>query len=197
MKRQSDEVCVLLDNYLDGALPAEEAAAFVAHLCECAACRDAVDEQQWINGLLRSPAAVELELPLAPPTLPIRKPARRRVLLVAMAAALTCVAAWPLLRGGNELGDGRPSVASLNPHSFALDVAQAEARARAVAKNPSPSSFPPRKGAFVSAGSSIAVAVPCDSPEVTIVQLYPTVTASRRWAREAELRANAIPPNGG
>jgi len=197
MKRSSEDLCERLDDFLDGDLPPQEAAEFDAHLSGCAACRDAVQQQHWIDGLLSSREAAELQALPTPPVLPVRKQARKRVLIVAMAAAAACVAALPLLPRGEELGDGRPSVASLNPQPSTLDAAKAEARARAAAGTPSPSSSPLGNGAFVSSGSSIAISVPSDNPQVTIVQLYPTVTASRRWAREAELRRNSLPPNGG
>ena len=39
-----------------------EAARFAAHLDDCPTCREAVDEQQWIDGLLRARIA-QLETP--------------------------------------------------------------------------------------------------------------------------------------
>lgn len=202
MKRPSEELCELLDDYLDGALPGEEVAAFAVHLCECAACREAVEEQQWIDGLLRSPAAVELELPLTAVAIPFVRIRRRRILAVAAAVALfaaTAALLFPLPRR-EGLGEGRPTVADARDAASESDSATA---LRSVATGDRAQLLPSLSGRgisgaeFVSSGSSIAVAVPSDDPQVTIVQLYPTVTASRRWAREAELRANALPPNGG
>jgi hypothetical protein len=229
MTTPDDTLCEALDDYLDGALAPREAARFESHIASCIACREAVDEQRWIDGLLRSDEAAELEAAPAPATIPIAKLRRRRVFaLAAAAAAIAATAAifFPLPRR-DGLGEGRPTVAqaptpeaSLSSGQVAPDRAPSTDRLasdgnpsqdkdrttalRSVATGDRARLLPslPGRGmsepaTFVSAGSSIAITVASEDPQVTIIQLYPTVTASRRWQREAELRDLLASPNGG
>ena len=53
--------CENLDAFLADDLSPSEVSRFTAHLHECASCRDAVDQQGWIDGLLSSPILTELE----------------------------------------------------------------------------------------------------------------------------------------
>jgi anti-sigma factor RsiW len=181
-----DDACRQLDAYLDMELPSDATRAFVAHLAMCAACRDAVDEQRWIDELLRSDEAAAIETAPKIVALPTVRTRRRRLALAAAAVviAATAVLLFPL-PGREGLGEGRPT----------------NAQAPTPDRSPSSNHVATRQGsssaAFVSAGSSIAVPVASDDPHVTIVQLYPTVTALRRWQREAELRGHVFPPNGG
>ena len=55
--------CNNLDAYLRDDLSVDERAAFESHLEECDACREAMDQQQWIDGLLQSPTRIQLERP--------------------------------------------------------------------------------------------------------------------------------------
>ena len=61
----SNSNCNNLDAYLSDDLSGDERAIFESHLEECATCRDAVDEQQWIDDLLQSPERTQLERPSA------------------------------------------------------------------------------------------------------------------------------------
>jgi hypothetical protein len=204
MTNMSDNLCSRLDEYLDGGLSWRGHAEFVSHLVDCAACREAVDEQQWIDALLRSDKAAALEAPPGPASIPIRGKYRRRVLAAAVAAAILAAVGAPLFprprRDG--LGEGRATVASQeSTESSDRIAATGSPKPQATVRNPSPNSALPGSGnsaaAFISSGSTIAVPVASEHPQVTIVKLYPTVTASRRWAREAALRASALRPNGG
>ena len=62
MNSEATNICPLLDAYLDGELPTDQREAFNAHLDQCAACREAIEEQRWIDGLLQSQAAVEHQI---------------------------------------------------------------------------------------------------------------------------------------
>lgn len=210
--------CDRLDDYFDGALAPSEAGRFESHLSDCAACREAVGEQRWIDDLLRSNEAAALEAMPAPATVAMAKPRPRRVstMVAAAAAAVAATAALfiPLLRrsesdrGGEGLGEGRPTVAKAStpelspaPDDARVGTGGDDASRLATAANPSPGPSLPgrgiRTGTFVGDGSSIAIPVASDDPQVTIMQLYPTVTATRRWAREGALRLNSLPSHGG
>jgi hypothetical protein len=181
-----DNDCRQLDAYLDMQLSGDERCAFVEHMSTCAACREAVDEQRWIDELLRSDEATAIEAAPVLPVNTIRVGPRRRWLVAAAAAAVVVAATLATAIGTRKSDARRPVVASAQ--SSATAVPNAEAL---------PAGDRDAAATFVSAGSSIAISVASDDPQVTIVQLYPTVTASRRWAREATLRANALPHNGG
>jgi anti-sigma factor RsiW len=187
MNDDADNLCSKFDAYLDGEASVELQQAFVAHQSQCPACRDAVEQQRWIDALLQSDVAAELE---TPPEIRFR-PRRPRRWLVAAAAAAVLVAYIPLPRR-EGLGEGRPAPPS-----------KSTPEAVATVENPSPNPSLPGRGTnapaakFVSAGSAIGVSVASPDQRVTVVKLYPTATASRRWARESALRAIAIHSNGG
>jgi anti-sigma factor RsiW len=202
MNPASNIMCDRLDDFLDGALSPQELAVFRTHLESCAACREAVDQQRWIDALLTSNDAAAIEsLPQsAPRTIPLPRSGRRRALVAAASAAaivaLTASIVFPLA-GKRGLGEGRPTAAShLPPKPTAPDAAEPPSLQISV-DHPSPSPPISSSASFVSAGSAIAVPLASGDPQVTIVQLYPTVTAQRRWAREAAMRSSAISPNGG
>jgi len=192
--------CHRLDDFLDGAISPHEDAAFHDHMESCAACREAVDEQRWIDSLLTSDEAAVLEALPPSRTIALPRGGRRHLIAAAAAAAvLVAVTASFLfhLAGRRGLGEGRPTAAShLPPKPTAPDAAEPPSLQISV-DHPSPSPPISSSASFVSAGSAIAVPLASGDPQVTIVQLYPTVTAQRRWAREAAMRSSAISPNGG
>jgi hypothetical protein len=174
---------------------------------------DASDLQQWIDNLLRSSEAAELEI--APESAHVatatvirqfrRRQVRRRSLAVfaAAAAMVGAVAMWPnaplLRREGPGKGLARPllvqtpaaqhNVEQPSPiHSSLPRVARGVLQERGI-KSP--------KAAFVTNGDSIAVPLESDDPAVTVVQLYPTTTTERRWRRELSLYAGSTGQDGG
>ncbi len=191
MNDDAKTMCGRIDAYLDGELLAAERGAFEIHLDQCAACREAVDEQGWIDSLLRSDAAAEIE---APRTLVLRPRPRGKWLVAAAAAAVAAAAASLLPLPAREgTGEGFPTVAE-----------DTGVELNAIVGNPSPSPSLPGRGiseppaaTFISSGSAIAIPVASPDPQVTIVKLYPTLTASRRGARERAFRAEFTNPNGG
>jgi anti-sigma factor RsiW len=199
-----NDACRQLDAYLDGELSGVERLAFDAHLATCPACRESVDQQRWIDQLLRSDEAATIESTPLSRSLPTVRVRRRRLALVAAAAVIAATAAIMFPLPGRE---GRPTIAQApapdaSPDSNHVGTGQgSDSRILATDRNLSPGPVLPGRGisvaAFVGDGSSIAIPVASDDPQVTIVQLYPTATALRRWQRESELRGHALPPNGG
>ena len=162
-------------------------------------CEDASDLQQWIDGLLRSSDATELEEAPATThvaaTSAIKKSrshlARRRSLAVFAAAAAVAgiFAMWPnrSLPGREEVGKG-----------LATPLVVHTPQAPAKVENPSPSPSLQGRGIFVASGDSIAVELSSPAPEVTIVQLHPTTIAQRRTQTDLFLRQLLrAEPNGG
>jgi hypothetical protein len=123
------------------------------------------DLQQWIDGLLTSPEAK----PVAPQSVhaELRRAfsRRRRVTvarrLVAAAAVLIALAYWPR----NEQVAEQPQLAVTPPA--------------------------PPVATFIVGEDTIAVEIKSPSPNVTILQVYPTLSAQRHREREALLQ-NAI-----
>jgi hypothetical protein len=168
-------------------LSSDERRAFVAHLKACPACREAVDEQRWIDELLRSDEAAKLEAAPNRSTIGIRFRSRRRWLVAAAAAAVFVAATFAVATRKPKTVTREPALASVpSPAPAAPEL-----------ETPLPGADRAPAAAFVSAGSSIAIPVVSDDPQITVVQLYPTVTAQRRWARETALRSEAISPHGG
>jgi anti-sigma factor RsiW len=199
-----DDACRQRDAYLDRELSGAEQLAFDGHLATCPACREAVDQQQWIDELLRSDEAAAIEAAPLSMSLPAARVRRRRLALAAAAATIAATAAIFFPLPGRE---GRPTIAQApapdaSPDSTHVGTGQgSDSRSLATDRNLSPGPVLPGRGisvaTFVGDGSSIAIPVASDDPQVTIVQLYPTATALRRWQRESELRGHALPPNGG
>lgn len=60
-KRMNTPACELLNEFLNDQLDADGSQHFEAHLASCAACQAAVQQQQWIEDLLRSVGTAALE----------------------------------------------------------------------------------------------------------------------------------------
>ncbi len=150
--------CSNLDSFLLDDLPVEVALHFTAHLHECDSCRDAIDQQRWIDGLLTSPVCRELESPrgsliesLRTTIVPRRRHTRLIVGLVATAAALAIAAGWTVL---NRQPSNITSASVVTPSS------------REDAD--SPRSF------FIGGEDLLVVPVASQHPNVTIVRIFPT-----------------------
>jgi hypothetical protein len=190
MSDESNTLCSQLDAFLDGELPPSEHAEFLAHMDACEPCRDAAQQQQWIDGLLRSGEAAALETPSMRPTIPLRRHARRRILAAAVAASIVAALAAPFipLPRRDGLGEGLQEVASLpSPKPSEQRAIDASPPPPASIADPSPSpSLQERRisdkpvATFASNGNAIAVPLAGDDAEVTVVQLVPTVAAQVR-----------------
>ncbi len=153
--------CHNLDAYLSNDLSASDFTRFEDHLGLCEACREIVDQQNWIDTLLQSPLRTQLEpVPdnLIQQHTTATPPSRRRVLFAAcgLASAATLLIAlslWQL----NRQALNNPSETS-NSRS-ALPPAD---------EKPAPAAT------FVGGPDVLAIPIASRNPNVTIVQIYPT-----------------------
>lgn len=145
--------CHKLDAFLDGELSPGDGARFETHLASCPTCREAIDEQRWIDGLLRGPSSAPLETPV--PALAVNLRAaiagRRRKWLAACGLAASA-AALLLIAVGWTVSQNQQAHVALGP---------------AVSEEPEPTAT------FVGGPDVIAVPVESDLPDVTIVRVYP------------------------
>ena len=193
MDQPNPNTCDLLDAFLDGELNAVEMAGFEAHLSQCADCRESVTQQRWIDGALR---VNEVATQTAPPTLLAataeaittvhRKQRLRRMLAgsLAAAASVALLAVWQLREPTLAPGSAGGSVTT------SIDITQRSATPRQsrglLEETHTPAKIP---ATFIAGGGGIAIPVASDSPDVTIVQFYPTTEADRRQQRQRELEA--------
>jgi hypothetical protein len=160
--------CGSLDAFLNGDLPPTQVAEFESHVAACMQCRDAVDQQRWIDGLLRSTEAAEIES--APVAILSRRPARLRRVVVVAAASVAILAAWSWfeVKHRSEVVESRrPPIAKSK--SGMLDADRPAASFQETGEHPAP------VATFVSSGSTIALPVENGNPDVTVVRLYPTL----------------------
>ena len=193
MDQPNQNTCELLDAFLDGNLNAAEMVRFEAHLSQCADCRESVTQQQWIDGALRTDEAAALTAPsplLAATAEAItnvcRKQRLRRLLAgsLAAAASVALLAAWQLREP--PLAPGSAGGAAATPNG----VVQREPTPRQSRGLLEEIHTPPNIAAtFTASGNGIAIPVASDSPDVTIVQFYPTTEADRRLQRQREIEA--------
>jgi hypothetical protein len=165
---------------------------------------DASDLQRWIDGLLRSSDAAELEAAPATThfaatsamkTFRSRRIRRHSLSVFAAAAAIVGVLAiWPTVLLPRREGTGKGLAIPLVVHA---------PEAPATVENPSPSPSLQGRGIgeslarFESNGETIAIPLASDDPQVSIVKLYPTTTTERRWHRESTLYARHSGQDGG
>jgi anti-sigma factor RsiW len=178
--------CNKLDAYLADDLSADAALRFESHLQECDACRETIDEQNWIDGLLQSPARIQIEhtptrvLDSLRPSAAQRD--RRKLQAAygfAAAAVLLIGLGWFTLRR-----HGMPPKASVTQDVAVVHAAHVPAREQPQAT-------------FVASTDAIAVSLESPSTDVTIVQVYPTTDTERRWRLEQSLLSATTEPNGG
>jgi anti-sigma factor RsiW len=186
--------CDKLDAFLLSELSPRDAERFELHVCTCEECREAVEQQKWIDNLLGSDVAAELEpAPFALHDSLRALPTRRRknipvtAFAVATAASLLTAVGWIAMQSQpvDTVHDQvvKPSIRHpVSPTDVTPALANNTTRPRAT---------------FVSSGDSIAVPVESTDDDVTIVQLYPTVQTERRLHRELALQATLLDSNGG
>jgi anti-sigma factor RsiW len=192
MDTLNQNMCELLDAFLDEELNAVEMASFEAHLLQCTDCRESVRQQQWIDGALRADEVAAQTAPLsllaatAEAITDVRRKQRRGMLagsLVA-AASVALLVSWSWRTPTVAPGSAGGSV------TMPEDVVQRDAtppRRRGLEEEAPASSK--IAATFTASGSGIALPVASDSPDVTIVQFYPTTEADRRLQRQRELEA--------
>jgi anti-sigma factor RsiW len=150
--------CHHLDAYFDGELAPADRASFECHLASCPECREAIDEQNRIDALLGGSALANLEAP--PPALVEqvgRTLHRRRRFARLAACGLAASAAAVLLVGiAWTTGYSRPEAALGPPVSAAPVQNDSEPWAT-----------------FVGGPDVIVMPIESESPDVTIVRVYP------------------------
>ena len=156
--------CNNLDAFLDGEFAPGENARFAAHLDQCPTCREAVDEQQWIDGLLRSPAIAQLKTP--PPTLveTYRTSLARRHQHIRVVAGGLATAAMVLIAVGWTAKLNRQAVGPTGHDVAEVAVAPTDSQ------EPMPAVQP---ATFVGGPDVIVVPIVSKHPDVTIVRVYP------------------------
>ncbi|WP_428306385.1 anti-sigma factor family protein [Lacipirellula sp.] len=197
MNESFENECTSLDDYLDRELAGEAALRFEAHLANCAACRDAVAQQQWIDAALRSSVAKN---PVAPATLQTalsdsiaaatQQQRQRRLLTasfaVAASVAIVATIAWRIL----PLAPGSARGSLTTPHNVAQrDGAPGRSPGLEEPAQPREQVKTQTVARFTAGVDGIAIPIASESPEVTIVQFYSTTDADRRMQRQRELEA--------
>ncbi len=167
--------CQQLEAHLNGVLPKNEAARFAAHLGVCESCRAAVEQQVWLEGLLRDSAtaeAVPAGVPLAIDRVIVRT-RRRRQFAYGFAAAAVLLLAFNI--------------------DFADHTEPNEATSHTTNHTPPTTPVATPVATFVGSDDMIVVTHDSPYPNVTIVEVYPTMSARRRWQREAADRSPPVP----
>jgi hypothetical protein len=149
------------------------------------------DQQRWIDELLRSKEASELESASSDMHVALamaigkrrRRAVVRRSLAVAAAASLAIAAAWQYRAAPRAVA---PGFARGSNHQAVLHHEATPWQSQ-----------PLQQAMFVTDGSAIAVPLTSDDAQVSIVQVYPTTTTQRRWRRELSLFAGPTGQDGG
>jgi anti-sigma factor RsiW len=160
LPRNMNANCNNLDAYLAADVPADDAARFAEHLQSCNDCREAADQQRWIDGLLRSSGYHELPPDDVLVTLRAAIAARRqnaKVFACGLAVAAVMVVAIGWTVSNRQMGDWA-SDRDVRP---------------GMAKNEKPRGKQRLHATFVSDSNSIAVPVKSRHSDVTIVRVYP------------------------
>jgi hypothetical protein len=196
-----NEPCTLIEAYLNGELAGEMANLFEGHLTGCAGCSESVEQQRWIDGLLRSSEAALLEA--APANIAVRVEGKvvrlrsRRMVGLAMMAAAASIAAVALWHFTNQRSVNRMIAAPGSARGSNQQAAvQREATPRQ-SRGLHRAMAAEKQAMFVSTGDAIAVPVASDDAQVSIVKVYPTTIAERRWRRELTLNAGRAGQDGG
>jgi anti-sigma factor RsiW len=160
--------CDNLDAFLSDALAAADSARFAAHIESCHECRHAADQQQWMDGLLRSQVRAEFEP--APDRLiasvqsAIALSRQRAGLFVyGLAAAMLLLAGGWIALGHNRAKESiRPGATQI-----AEDYDPGAKNRIVVATAQS-------KATVITGPEAIVVPIDSPYPDVTIVRIYPT-----------------------
>lgn len=184
--------CDNLDACLAGELSHDAASCFAAHLAACDDCRTVLDQQRWIDELLQSPMAAELE---APPAAVLRsfrvaveRRRRRKFVAAGLAAAAVLVIAvgWTVIalnRQTNEPGDVTLNRIAANRAADepSPDPSQ-DGRGELVGSSnergelfsaPNGTGGVEPRATFIGGPDVLVVPVVSRHPNVTIVQVYP------------------------
>jgi anti-sigma factor RsiW len=175
--------CENLDAFLAGDMPSDAAGRFASHLEDCAACRDTVDQQRWIDGLLNSPVRLQLEAPsktlLARSRGRINK-SRHRLRLIAWGAAAAMVIVIVAV-GWTALSSNRVAQHSMIVIEPAVDEPSANSSSISTRNSTEPS-----HSTYVGGRDVLVVPVETTHRNVTVVRIYPTFKPSYEAQASAE-----------
>jgi anti-sigma factor RsiW len=164
--------CANLDAFLLGDLSADETLRFTAHLDQCGTCRDAVEQQRWIDELLTSPIGHDLELPpgalldsLRTTVVASRRQTRIVACVFAAAAVVAIAAGWTVLNRQASDVDAPGGIAVSGSGQIEVESPRAT---------------------FVGGPEVLVVPVASRHPNVTIVRVYPTYQPSYGAQANAE-----------
>jgi hypothetical protein len=179
--------CENLDDFLADGLQAAAASDFIAHLDRCERCREAVDEQQWIDGLLRSPLAVKLE---APPNWiwerVTTRLARRRQNVKFLACGLAAAAAVVIAVGWTVKLNRQARVpVQANLAELMREHNRRQSSSETIVDKSAP--LPPPRATFVGGPDVLVVPIESRHPNVTVVRIYPTYEPEFAAQANAEL----------
>jgi len=202
----AQQPCMLIDQYLVGDLAQDAAARFERHVAGCAECREAIDEQRWIDGLLQSPEAEALET--APATVTNRLSGQvvrfrrrtiiRRSMAVAAAASIAATALWQFVASSHhERQVAAPGFVRGSNNQAGVRRAATPRQSQGLQMAETSPSTNENAATFMSTGDAIAVPVASDDAQVSIVKIYPTTSTERRWRRELSLNAGVPGQDGG
>ena len=174
----NESPCDRLDDYLGNWLCKEEATRFEAHLSGCPVCPGEIRRQRRINLLLAQGAK---HAPPVPSSLSVRierqvrRAGHRRAawLACAVSAAVVLVSAVGIgvaMRGAGTPDDPRPVV-----RQSPKPVVERPEPPRPTPPQPAPPRKPDVQVVCNDPSDAIAVALPTESPNVSIVWIYPTV----------------------
>jgi anti-sigma factor RsiW len=178
--------CNNLDAYLADDLSVDDALRFESHLEQCGACREAIDEQHWVDSLLQSNLRIQLERTPATFLDSFRSSqSHRRRHIWRAACGLTAAAVFLIAFGWIALHDHMVH----SKRSATQNVAVVETVN--VPANVEP------QATFVATTDAIVVPLESPSADVTVVQIYPTTDTERRRRFEHSLLSASTIPNGG
>jgi hypothetical protein len=196
--------CENLEAYIAGELPSRAATSFKQHVEECDACREVVEQQAWIDSLLRSSHSASLErAPVAIrqhlfASIAHHRPTTRnnawsvlslsKVVLATAATVAIVALGWTIARNRPAANARVPNVANVAIQNAPEPIDTSPAIADVSRRPPA---------TFVSNGDTIAVPLDTPDDDVTVVQLYPTTEAERRTRRELALQFTFSKSDGG
>lgn len=180
--------CHQLEDFIDRELSPSDATLFEEHLAVCEACRSTVEQQQWLDDLMCSAADKE-SLPASLASIDLSPPHRSNYWWKAVSAVaavlLVATFAWQSFSTSEPVVHEAPTIVAAKVEantSPAIEIPHTE---------PAPVAM------LVAEDDVIVVPVDSGSPEVTILQVYPTTSARSRWRRESLLKDSIATLNGG
>jgi hypothetical protein len=185
--------CKNFDAFLDGELSPDDCARYEAHLHVCENCREAINQQPWIDSLLTSPARLELEPVSAALYRSVRNSIARRRQTRLVACGIAAAAMLVVAVGWSAVLNRQAKIAAVN--QIVENVAPEDEPAPSRSLRGSGIVQAPR-ATFVTGPDSLAVPVASRHPDVTIVRVYPTYQSSTT-SPAASVESDADYFNGG